>query len=176
MGYQGYQASLVSFHNPTFGHLWLAVQPHPGDKIVCTALEEMVRAAEAQTKVRPRRRTDLLAQRLAEMQQEQTALAAQVERAQQGLAQAHAAQAQVVQQVQMQQQQLSDLEATYHAQGKLERPHSQLAQARHKVAVYARHQGRREQAVAQAAQGLDKTQARLAQQQRETNQLAQRLA
>jgi chromosome segregation ATPase len=77
--------------------------------------------------------------------------------------------------VQLWQQQLSDLETLYEAKGKVERPHSQLAQARQKVAVYVRRQARRAQAVAQAAQGLDKAQARLEQQQREMEQLTQRL-
>ena len=171
----GYQAALVSFHSPTFGRLWLSVQPHPGDKIACTALGAMVRSAEAQTKARPWRRTDLLAQRLAQLQGEQRALTAQVEQAQHGLAQASAAQVQVDQQVQLWQQQLSDVEALYEAKGKVARPHSQLAQARHKVAVYVRRQERRAQAVAQATQGLDKAQARLGQQQREIAQLRQRL-
>lgn len=136
----------------------------------------MVRSAEAQTKVRTWRRTDLLAQRLGQRQDEQRAWTTQVEQAQHGLAQASAAQAQVDQQVQLWQQQLSDLAARYAAKGKGERPHSQLAQARHKVAVYVQRQARRAQAVAQAAQGLDKAQARLEQQQRALAQLTQRLA
>ena len=171
----GYQAALVSFHSPTFGRLWLSVQPHPGDKIACTALVAMVRSAEDQTKVRPWRRTDLLAQRLAQLQRENSALAAQVERAQQCLAQACAAQGQVDQQLQLGQQQLSDLETLYRAKEKPERPHSQLAQVRQRVAVYARRQERRARAVVQARQGLDKAQARWVQQQREIEQLVQRL-
>jgi hypothetical protein len=87
----GYQAAMVSFHSPTFGRLWLSVQPHPGDKIACTALGAMVHNAETQ----PWRRTDLLMQRLAQLQDEQRALTAQVEQARLGLAQAGAAQVQV---------------------------------------------------------------------------------
>lgn len=172
----GYQAALVSFHSPTFGRLWLSVQPHPGDKIACTALGAMVCSAEAQTKARPWRRTDLLAQRLVHLQDAQRILTAQVEQAQHGLAQASAAQVQVAQELQLWQQQLSDWEALYQAKGKVERPHSHLAQVRHKVEVYVRRQERRARAEAQARQGLDKAQARLEQQQREIEQLTQRLA
>jgi hypothetical protein len=171
----GYQAAMVSFHSPTFGRIWLSVKPHPGDKVACTALEEMVRSAEAQTGVRPWRRTDLLEQRLAQMTEMQAELAAQVDRARQRLDQAHEAQAQVVQQLQMWQQQVTGLDAAYERKGKPERPHSQLAQARHKVDVYARRQSRRAQAVTQAAQHLEKAQARLAQHQAETSKLEQRL-
>jgi len=171
----GYQAAMVSFHSPTFGREWLSVKPHPGDKVACALLEEMVRSAEAQTGVRPRRRTDLLAQRLAQMTEERAGLAAQVDCARQRLEQAREDQAQVVQQLETWQKQVADLEAAYRLKGKPERPHSQLTQARHKVDVYARRQLRRMQAVAQAVQHLEKTQAHLTQQQVETNKLAQRL-
>lgn len=172
----GYQAAMVSLHSPTFGRMWLSVKPHAGDKVACTALEEMVRSAEAQTGVRPRRRTEWLEQRLAQMSEIQADLAAQVDRARQRLDQAHEAQAQAVQQLETWQQQVTDLEAVYERKGKPERSHSQLAQARHKVDVYGRRQSRREQAVARAAQHLEKAQARLAPHQAETSKLDQRLA
>jgi hypothetical protein len=52
----GYQAALVSLHSPTYGRLWLSVKAHPGDKVACKQLQEMVRATEQSTGVRPRRR------------------------------------------------------------------------------------------------------------------------
>ncbi|MFZ5915945.1 MAG: hypothetical protein ACOYZ7_03340 [Chloroflexota bacterium] len=172
----GYQAAMVSMHSPTYGRVWLSVKPHPGDKVACALLEELVRSAEAQTGVRPLRRTDLLAQRLAQQTEAQAALVSQLDRARQRLDQAREARGQVIQQLETGQQQVNDLEAAYARQGKPERPHSRLAQARRKVEVYTRRQRRREQAVAQAAQHLEKVQARLAQHQAETSQLAQRLA
>ena len=171
----GYQAAMVSMHSSTYGRVWLSVKPHPGDKVACAMLEEMVRSAEAQTGVRPLRRTDLLAQRVAQQREAQAELASQVDRAQQRLEQARTAHAQVSQQLETWQQQVVDLEAAYTRQGKPERPHSQLAQARRQVEVYARRQLRREQDVAQAAPHLEKAQARLAQHQADTDNLAQRL-
>ena len=56
----GYQAAMVSMHSPTYGRLWLSVKPHPGDKVACTQLQQMVRAVEKATGVCPRRRTDLV--------------------------------------------------------------------------------------------------------------------
>jgi len=63
----GYQAALVSFHSPTYGRLWLSAVPHPGDVISCTQGEALVLAAEAKTGMRPRRRVELLAERLKTM-------------------------------------------------------------------------------------------------------------
>lgn len=66
----GYQAALVSIDSPTYGRLWLSVQPHPGDTVSCQQMEAMVRAAEASTGVRPLRRTELLAERILQKQVE----------------------------------------------------------------------------------------------------------
>jgi hypothetical protein len=60
----GYQAALVSLHSPSYGRLWLSVTPHPGNTVSCHQAEALVRAAEARTGVRPKRRTDLLSERI----------------------------------------------------------------------------------------------------------------
>lgn len=60
----GYQAALVSMHSPTYGRLWLSSQLHPGDTVSTTQAQALVAAAEARTGYRPRRRTELVAQRL----------------------------------------------------------------------------------------------------------------
>ena len=76
----GYQAAVVSVGSPTYGRLWLAVKPHPGNLVSCLLAEELVLAAEAATGVRPWRRTDLLRHRW-------QALCAQRNQAEQRLAQ-----------------------------------------------------------------------------------------
>ena len=60
----GYQAAIVSLHSPTYGRICLSASHHPGNTHSSTLLPALVAAAEAQTGVRPRRRTDLLRQRL----------------------------------------------------------------------------------------------------------------
>jgi len=72
---------------------------HPGDTVSVACLQELVRAAEAQTGVRPRRRTDLVQQRLATQQAE----LARSQRllAQQQTKQQHLQQSQVQLQVQL---------------------------------------------------------------------------
>jgi len=66
----GYQAALVSLRSPTYGRLWLAVTPHPGDTVSSQQAEALVQAAEARTGVRPLRRTALLSARLAQLRSE----------------------------------------------------------------------------------------------------------
>src|SRR5436305_8432091 len=60
----GYQAGVVSLQSPTYGRLWLSVAHHPGDTVSCTQAEALVLAAEARLQLRPRRRTELLRQRI----------------------------------------------------------------------------------------------------------------
>ncbi len=65
----GYQAALVSLHSPTYKRLWLANQLHPGDTVSSTQTQVLVHAAEARTGLRPRRRMELVALRLAAAQE-----------------------------------------------------------------------------------------------------------
>ena len=60
-----YQVAKVSLRSPTDGRLLLASAWHPGDVVSCTQAQALIRAAEARLGLRPLRRTDLLAQRLA---------------------------------------------------------------------------------------------------------------
>lgn len=61
----GYQLARVCLTTATGERLWLSGFHHPGDTVSSACLQELVRAAEAQTQVRPRRRTDLVQQRIA---------------------------------------------------------------------------------------------------------------
>src|SRR3990172_8965133 len=61
----GYQLARVCLSPAGEDRLWLAGFHHPGDTVSANCLKDLVRAAEAQTQVRPRRRTELVQQRLA---------------------------------------------------------------------------------------------------------------
>jgi hypothetical protein len=61
----GYQLARVCLSPAGEARLWLAGFHHPGDTVSASCLKDLVRAAEAQTEVRPRRRTELVQQRLA---------------------------------------------------------------------------------------------------------------
>jgi hypothetical protein len=60
----GYQAGVVSLQSPTYGRLWLSVEHHAGDTVSCTQAEALVQAAEKRSGQRPRRRTELLQERI----------------------------------------------------------------------------------------------------------------
>lgn len=60
----GYQLARVCLSPRTGERLWLAGFHHPGDTVSAACLKELVHAAEAQTGVRPRRRPELIAQRI----------------------------------------------------------------------------------------------------------------
>jgi hypothetical protein len=146
----GYQAALVSFHSQTYGRQWLSVVPHPGNTVACAQAETMVCAAEAKTGVRPRRRTELLAQRLAQAEAEQQSWEAKTTQAEQTLRLAQTALQETQQQLQDWQGKLAQLEIEYQERQRPERPHSRLAQARSKAGVYQRRQVRREKQVTKA--------------------------
>jgi len=61
----GYQAGVVSLESETYGRLWLSGAHHPGDTVSSTQAESLVLAAETRIGLRPRRRTELLAKRIA---------------------------------------------------------------------------------------------------------------
>jgi len=60
----GYQLARVSLTPPAGARIWLAGFHHPGDTVSSACLQALVRAAEAQTGVRPRRRPELVRQRI----------------------------------------------------------------------------------------------------------------
>jgi hypothetical protein len=157
----GYQAAMVSFHGPTYGRQWLSAVPHPGSTVACTQAETMVRAAEAKTGVRPRRRTDLLAQRLAQAKAERQQWEAKTTQAEQALTQAQTALQETLQQLRGWQNKVAQYEIEYKERQRPERPHSRLAKARAKVGVYQRRQVRREKQMAKTNAYLQRQQAHL---------------
>jgi len=65
----GYQLARVCLTTLTGERIWLQGFHHPGDTVSANCLQELVRAAEAQTQVRPHRRPDLVQQRIAIIEQ-----------------------------------------------------------------------------------------------------------
>jgi hypothetical protein len=157
----GYQAAMVSFHSPTYGRQWLSVVSHPGSTVACTEAGAMVCAAEAQTGVRPRRRTDLLAQRLAQAEAQRQRWATKATQAEQTWTQAKDTLQDTQRPLATWQEKVTQYELEYSARQRPERPHSRLAQARAKVGVYQRRQVRREEQLARASAYLQRQQAHL---------------
>jgi hypothetical protein len=171
----GYQAGLVSLQSPTYGRLWLSVAHHPGDTVSCTQAEALVLAAEARLRLWPRRRTELLRQRIHAFEQLVTQTGERLERQQQAVKQAKEQLVETEQQVQEHQKQVDDLEQDYQTRQRQERPTSRLAQARKRLQAVVKRSASRTSAWKQAQRRVDKTTAKLCQQQAELAALSQRL-
>jgi hypothetical protein len=171
----GYQAALVSLKSPTDRRLWLSIAHHPGDTVSCTQAEALVLAAEARTGLRPRRRTELLRDRIQAFEQQMAQTRERLE-TQKRLAQcAQDRLAETDEQLQDRQRQLNGLESQYQAKNRQERPTSRLALARKQLQASAKRLKSRERAWRKAQRRLDKTTVRWSQPQRELTGLYQRL-
>jgi len=65
----GYQLAQICLQTHLFGRQWLSVQHHPGDTVSATCLGELIREAERRLGCHPRRRTELVEQRIRACQQ-----------------------------------------------------------------------------------------------------------
>lgn len=159
----GYQAAVVSLKSPTYGRLWLSVKPHPGNVLSCQVAEEMVLAAEAQTGVRPRRRTELLGQRLHAVSQERAQTEQRLEQRRQALGVVQALMRARSEQVSQAHEALTGLiAASEQAAPRTERPHGRLAQARAHLAACERRLQRQQQRFLQAQRSVEREEMRLA--------------
>lgn len=171
----GYQAGMVSLVSESYGRLWLSAAHLPGDTVSCTQAEALVLAAEAKTGLRPKRRTDLLSQRILAFekqicttQQRQLSQQAAVQTAQQDLEE-------VRREVQERQKVVADWETRFQEKQRKERPTSQLALARQRFAAVERRQSNREKDCLAAQQRLEKTQVISILQHKELGQMKDRL-
>ena len=171
----GYQAGVVSLASPTYGRLWLSVAHHPGDTVACTQAEALVLAAEARLKRRPRRRTELLRQRIHAFEQQVTHIGERLETQQQAVKRAKQRLAEAEQQVQERKLQVAELEKHYQTRKLQERPTSHLAQARQRLQAAVKRLNSRKSLCKEAQRRLDKTTAQRSQQQTELADLCQRL-
>jgi hypothetical protein len=171
----GYQAVMVSMHSPTYGRLWLSTTAHPGDTVSCTQAEALVLAAEAKTGVRPRRRTELLAQRLGQVERQMQVAIKKWRQAEQALRQAKHDLKETVQNIERFQGIVIAMETDYQNRQRLERPHSKLAKARGRLDVQKRRRIRRQQAVKKAQRRVEKQIVKLQAIQQQVNLLAHRL-
>jgi len=60
----GYQLAEICLHSALFGRQWLSAQHHPGDTVSAPCLLDLVQAAERRLRCYPRRRTELIQQRM----------------------------------------------------------------------------------------------------------------
>jgi hypothetical protein len=134
----GYDAALVTMASPTDGRLFLSGFHHPRNTVSLPRLQRMVYAAEERLGRRPRRRTELVEQRLRKLNKviarRLAWLSHQLAKKRDLMDQQDTLPLTVTQL----ETEVATLEATYQAQGRQERPHSKLAKARRRLAAVQR--------------------------------------
>lgn len=170
----GYQAAVVSVQGSHNRRLWLSVAHHPGDTVSSTQALAMVQAAEARTGLRPQRRTALLAQRIAALQRQHEVTDQRRQTQQQAWQTAVERYLTLRLKIEQQEAALGALEQAYQGKQRPERPHSQLATARHQLQSWQDQLQRRQGQQEAAAKRLAKTEVLCQEQQRELARLQQR--
>lgn len=160
---KGYQAAITSLVCERWRRLLLTLQRYAGRTQSADCLQAAVQEVEALLQVRPRRRVELVEARCREMAAQLAQLEAkrarwrqQQERLWDRIRQARA-------EIKVAQDQVAQLAAAYQAQGRTERPHSQLAKTRRKLAAAQKREAR-------AWRDLNKVEARLARQQQKIDE------
>jgi hypothetical protein len=156
----GYQLARVCLSPRAGERIWLAGFHHPGDMVSAACLKELVLAVEAATGVRPRRRPELVAQRIDAQQTLMVRTRRLVNQQQMKLAQ-------------LRQTQTTLIGQRYHAE-QLEKgpvPAGKLAHLRAQVSGWQKRQPRLAEQIAQAQRVLDGHQARLMEQETELARL-----
>jgi hypothetical protein len=171
----GYDTALVTLTCPTYGRMFLSGFHYPRNPVALPRLQKMVRAAEERLGLYPRRRTELVKQRLTQLErtitQRKRWLSVQIDK---------------VKALQMQLATLPNavsqwetratvLEAAYREQGRAEKPHSKLAKARRRLASARNKLTKAPQALHRAQQAVATHQARLADLRAEHEQLTAHL-
>jgi hypothetical protein len=168
----GYDAALAALSSPRYGRLFLAGFHHARHTGSLPRLQKMVQAAEKALGYRPRRRTAGVKQRLQALDQTiarcQDWLLAQGEKQRELLARLDT----LPQELAHWEAEVSQLEALYQVQGRPERKHSHLAQARRRLASVQKKLKRAPRQLQQAEQAATTHRQRLDQLQAERAALA----
>ena len=172
----GYDAALVTLTCPTYGRMFLSGFHYPRNPVALPRLQKMVRAAEERLGLYPRRRTELVEQRLKKLEQtiaqRRHWLSVQLDKVE-GLQAQLATLPHTISQLEAH---VTALEATYREQGRAEKPHSKLAKARRQLASARKKLSKAPQALQRAQQAVVAHQARLAELHTEHEQLTAHLA
>ena len=152
----GYQAAVVSVGSPTFGRLWVVDQLHSGDTVSSSQAQALVKAAEARTGVRPLRRSNLVADRLAQIEAARLLSEEQREESQFRLHEAKGKVQETADQLAHWQQEIGWLEADYQRDGRMPTPHCRLTRARQKLKTFQTRLPRVQAQLAKAQRRFDR--------------------
>ena len=172
---QGYQAAKVSSHAPTYGRLLLSSALHPGNVVSCTQAKALVEQAEERTRMRPLRRTDLLAQRLEIQVQDREERDRRYQETRQMLEKTKAQIPETWRQIQDRQSQLEAAEREYQEQGRVVRPFSKPGKLRQQLEVLQRRRVRLEEKLPGLEEQLVFRRQRLRESMQAESELRQRL-
>jgi len=167
----GYQAAMVSLHSPTYGRLWLSSQLHGGDTVSATQTHSLVKAAEMRTGLRPRRRTELVATRLASAENAFASAEARYWESNDKQKYAQDKVGDAAHDLADWRRQGQALEKEYADSGRQPTGHCKLTRVRRKVDTYEQRLPRLEQAWAKAQQRLQKHERALENAEAELNRL-----
>jgi hypothetical protein len=139
---KGYQAAVASLVCERWGRLWLSLQRYGGRTVSADCVQAAVREIEEVLQVRPRRRLELVQARrgaiMSQLEQQQAKLATNQHKQNQVWDRIRQARAEI----RHCQQQLTELEVIYQAQGRAERPHSQVAKQRGRLSAAQKRESR----------------------------------
>jgi len=147
----GYQAALICMQSPTYSRLWLEGFHHPGDTVSVECVQELAQGAEARARVRPRRRVELVDQRLSALAQKITKYQRWASRQEAKRTQAEAICEQLRSQILLLQQEVEKRLAWHQETGRPVKPHSLLNQAHHRLATRRRRLARAEKQINKTA-------------------------
>lgn len=165
---KGYQAAVTSLVCERWGRLLLTLQRYPGRTLSAECLQAAVTQVEEVLQVRPRRRVELVQGRRQELVAQMNQLHDQLAENQRDQQRQWADLRSLKQEIKQFQTEVSQLEATYQANGWTERPYSQLAKRRHALASAQKRENR-------TWRDLEKGQAQAARWQQCLNQLQEQL-
>ena len=172
----GYQAAVVTVASPTFGRLWVSTQLHSGNTVSSTQAQAMVTAAESRTGLRPRRRTELVAKRLGQVEAALLLADEAWDESRFHLYKAQDRADETAQQLTDWRQEVAWLETIYQREGRTPTPHCRLSRARRKVTTLQGRLPRTQDQLARAQRRLHRHERTLQTLNAEADQLRTHLA
>jgi hypothetical protein len=139
---KGYQDAVTSLVCERWGRLMLTLQRYTGRTLSAECLQAAVKEVEELLQIRPRRRVELLQERHQEMTAQLDQLQVKLDSNQRKQKELRARIREAKAEAKSHQAEVACLEAEYQAQGRTERPHSQLAKMRHKVVAAQKRETR----------------------------------
>jgi len=146
----GYQAALICMQSPTYGRLWLAGFHHAGDRGSVECAQELIQGAETEARVHPRRRVQLVDQRLASLARKMARRQRWASRQEAKRAQAETTWQRLRDQIPLLQREVEERLAWHRETGRRVKSHSLLNQARRRLAACHRRWTRAEKQINEA--------------------------